>query len=76
MHHCNRNLLGLQVDVTTEVDAFAGREASFEFVLRNDSDVDRRDIEIRCLGGRRRWAASPARRASPSRSPSRWRGAA
>ena len=29
MHHCNRNLLGLQVDVTTEVDAFAGREASF-----------------------------------------------
>ena len=49
MHHCNRNLLGLQVDVTAEVDAFAGREASFEFVLRNDSSVDRRDIEIRCL---------------------------
>jgi len=49
MHHCNRNLLGLQVDVATEVDAFAGREASFEFVLRNDSNVDRRDVEIRCL---------------------------
>jgi uncharacterized protein (DUF58 family) len=49
MHHCNRNLLGLQVDVTTEVDAFAGREASFEFVLRNDSSVERRDVEIRCL---------------------------
>ena len=49
MHHCNRNLLGCQVDATTEVDAFAGREASFEFVLRNDSSVDRRDIEIRCL---------------------------
>jgi uncharacterized protein (DUF58 family) len=49
MHHCNRNLLGLQVDVTTEVDAFAGREASFEFVLRNDSNVERRDVEIRCL---------------------------
>jgi len=49
MHHCNRNLLGLEVDVTTEVDAFAGREASFEFVLRNDSTVERRDIEIRCL---------------------------
>jgi uncharacterized protein (DUF58 family) len=48
MHHCNRNLLGLQVDVTTEVDAFAGREASFEFVLRNDSNVDRRDVEICC----------------------------
>jgi uncharacterized protein (DUF58 family) len=50
MHHCNRNLLGLQVDVTTEVDAFAGREAAFEFVLKNDSNVDRRDVEIRCLG--------------------------
>jgi uncharacterized protein (DUF58 family) len=49
MHHCNRNLLGLQVDVTTEVDAFAGREASFEFVLRNDSNVERRDVEIRCM---------------------------
>jgi uncharacterized protein (DUF58 family) len=59
MHHCNRNLLGLQVDVTTEVDAFAGREASFEFVLKNDSDVDRRDVEIRCLtaGGIRSVAA-------------------
>jgi uncharacterized protein (DUF58 family) len=50
MHHCNRNLLGLQVDVTTEVDAFAGGEAGFEFVLKNDSNVDRRDVEIRCLG--------------------------
>jgi uncharacterized protein (DUF58 family) len=52
MHHCNRNLLGLRVDATTEVDAFAGREASFEFVLQNDSNVDRGDIEIRCLTGR------------------------
>ncbi len=49
MHHCNRNLLGLQVDVTTEVDAFAGHEANFEFVLRNDSNVERRDVEIRCM---------------------------
>jgi uncharacterized protein (DUF58 family) len=59
MHHCNRNLLGLQVDVTTEVDAFAGREAGFEFVLKNDSNVDRRDVEIRCLsaGGIRSVAA-------------------
>jgi uncharacterized protein (DUF58 family) len=48
MHHCNRNLLRLQVDVTPEADAFAGREASFEFVLRNDSNIDRRDVEIRC----------------------------
>jgi uncharacterized protein (DUF58 family) len=49
MHHCNRNLLSLQVDVTTEVDAFAGREASFEFVLRNDSNVARCDVEIHCM---------------------------
>jgi uncharacterized protein (DUF58 family) len=50
MHHCNRNMLRLCVDVTTEVDAFAGREAMFEFALRNDSSVDRRDIEVRCMG--------------------------
>jgi uncharacterized protein (DUF58 family) len=49
MHHCNRNLLRLSVDVTTEVDAFAGREAMFEFELRNSSNIDRRDIEVRCL---------------------------
>src|SRR6202050_2540406 len=48
MHHCHRNLLGLHVDVTTEADAFAGREASFEFVLQNDSNVDRCDVEIHC----------------------------
>ena len=51
MHHCNRNLLGLQVDVTTEVDAFAGREALLEFELRNGTGIERRDIEVRCLGG-------------------------
>ncbi len=48
MHHCNRNLLGLQVDAAAEVDAFAGRDADFTFVLRNDSKVDRCDVEIRC----------------------------
>jgi uncharacterized protein (DUF58 family) len=51
MHHCNRNMLGLQVDVSTVTDAFAGRDATFEFVLRNESKVDRRDVEIRCLTG-------------------------
>jgi uncharacterized protein (DUF58 family) len=51
MHHCNRNLLRLSVDVTPEVDAFAGSEALFEFALRNDSNMDRRDVEIRCLSG-------------------------
>ena len=50
MHHCNRNMLGLSVDATIEVDAFAGREAMLEFELRNGSGVDRRDIEVRCMG--------------------------
>jgi uncharacterized protein (DUF58 family) len=49
MHHCNRNLLGVVVDVSPEIDAFAGREAGMEFVLRNESNVDRPDVEIRVL---------------------------
>ncbi|MDB6086267.1 MAG: hypothetical protein JWN43_4148 [Gammaproteobacteria bacterium] len=48
MHHCHRNLLGLRVDATSEVDAFAGDGANFEFVLHNDARVERCDIEIRC----------------------------
>lgn len=48
MHHCNRNLLGLTVDAVAEADAFAGTDASFEFLLRNDSGIERCDIEIRC----------------------------
>jgi uncharacterized protein (DUF58 family) len=48
MHHCNRNLLRINVDATLEADAFAGSDARFEFVLRNDSKVERRDIEVRC----------------------------
>jgi len=49
MHHCNRNLLGLQVDAAIEADAFAGREAHLDFLLQNDSKVDRRDVEIICM---------------------------
>jgi len=49
MHHCNRNLLGVEVDATTQSDAFAGREAEFAFTLHNASSVERRDVEIRCL---------------------------
>ncbi len=49
MHHCNRNLLGLSVDASTEVDAVAGRQTTLRFVLRNASAVDRRDVEIRCF---------------------------
>ncbi len=51
MHHCNRNLLRLAVDATTEVDAFAGGDANFDFELFNDSNVDRGDIEIRAAHG-------------------------
>jgi uncharacterized protein (DUF58 family) len=51
MHHCHRNLLGLSLDVTAEVDAIAGETAGFDFVLRNDSTLERSDIEIRCGEG-------------------------
>jgi uncharacterized protein (DUF58 family) len=48
MHHCNRNLLGLGVDASAEADAFAGGHAEFRFALRNDSGLDRAEIEVRC----------------------------
>jgi uncharacterized protein (DUF58 family) len=48
MHHCHRNLLGLGVDVTADVDAFAGTDARFEFRLHNGAGIARCDIEIRC----------------------------
>lgn len=51
MHHCHRNLLGLGVDVTGEVDAFAGGYARFDFMLHNEAAVERCDIEIRCADG-------------------------
>lgn len=51
MHHCHRNLLGLTLDVTPEVDAIAGEAAGFDFILRNGSTVERSDIEIRCGDG-------------------------
>ena len=47
MHHCHRNLLGLTVDANVETDAHAGADASFCFMLRNESAVDRRDVEVR-----------------------------
>lgn len=48
MHHCHRNLLGLWVDAAGETDAFAGSPAELRFEIRNDSDIDRRDIEVGC----------------------------
>jgi uncharacterized protein (DUF58 family) len=48
MHHCHRNLLKLSVDVNLEADAVAGGDATFAFMLRNESRLDRWDIEIHC----------------------------
>jgi len=64
MHHCNRNLLALQVDVTPEVDALAGEDAGFEFALRNDSGVERRDVEV-CCAGAAAICSVPARSVEP-----------
>lgn len=51
MHHCHRNLLGLIVDVNLESDAFAGHSAVFDFMLRNDSRLERSDIQVSCAHG-------------------------
>ncbi len=48
MHHCHRNLLGIQVNLNPEVETFANSQARFDFVLSNSSPVDRHDIEIHC----------------------------
>ncbi len=48
MHHCNRNLLGIEVDAAAECDALAGGSAACEFALRNDSGLDRHDVEVHC----------------------------
>lgn len=47
MHHCHRNLLGLEVDVNLESDAIEGSYAHFEFLLGNATGLDRLDIEVR-----------------------------
>ncbi len=52
MHHCHRNLLGLQVDVDPQADGFAGGSAAIGFVLQNDSAGARHDIELGCDGAR------------------------
>jgi uncharacterized protein (DUF58 family) len=61
MHHCHRNLLALGVDATLEVDAFAGGDAAFCFMLRNDSALDRCDIEVRVDTGNGTGAAEATR---------------
>jgi uncharacterized protein (DUF58 family) len=50
MHHCHRNLLNLSVDAQTETDAITGTDARFQFRLRNESALERRDIEIHAAG--------------------------
>ena len=46
MHHCHRNLSGLSVDVNLESDAFAGADAVFHFMLRNESSLERSGLEV------------------------------
>jgi uncharacterized protein (DUF58 family) len=46
MHHCHRNLSGLSVDVNLESDAFAGADAVFYFLLRNESSLERSGLEV------------------------------
>lgn len=50
MHHCHRNLLTLIVDARATEDGFAGGETQLHFALRNDSRVNRYDVQILCRG--------------------------
>jgi uncharacterized protein (DUF58 family) len=50
MHHCHRNLSGLSVDVNLESDAFAGADAIFYFMLRNESSLERSGLEVSLEG--------------------------
>jgi uncharacterized protein (DUF58 family) len=52
MHHCHRNLSGLSVDVNLESDAFAGAEAMFHFMLRNESSLERSGLEVALEGAK------------------------
>jgi len=63
MHHCHRNLLGLTVDVKVEVDAFAGADAIFYFMLRNESSLERSGLEVALEGEKssRATASVPAK---------------
>jgi uncharacterized protein (DUF58 family) len=48
MHHCHRNLLGLQLDAALTSDTMAGASAVHDFALKNPARLPRFDIEI-CL---------------------------
>ena len=63
MHHCHRNLSGLSVDVNLESDAFAGVDAVFYFMLRNESSLERSGLEVSLEGEQpaRATASVPAR---------------
>jgi uncharacterized protein (DUF58 family) len=63
MHHCHRNLSGLSVDVNLESDAFAGADAVFHFMLRNESSLERGGLEVSLEGEKpaRATASVPAR---------------
>jgi uncharacterized protein (DUF58 family) len=47
MHHCHRNLLGLQIDAALASDSLAGRSAAHDFSIKNHSRLSHFDIDIR-----------------------------
>jgi uncharacterized protein (DUF58 family) len=46
MHHCHRNLLGLQARFAGARPVFAGESAAFRIALANDAHHDRYEIEV------------------------------
>ena len=54
MHHCHRNLLGLSRGrEPPRPTRSRARDAAFDFMLRNESALDRCDVEIRCSAASR-----------------------
>jgi uncharacterized protein (DUF58 family) len=54
MHYCQRNLLGLRLDVQGETDSFVRSAAPLLFHAVNESKLARFEIEIRCGPSARR----------------------
>lgn len=46
MHHCHRNLLGLQIDASAPADVFAGEHALFRLSLRNPGRLPRYALRV------------------------------
>ncbi|MFK8031154.1 MAG: DUF58 domain-containing protein [Gammaproteobacteria bacterium] len=52
MHHCHRNILGLQVMFDSPEPVFAGQNACINVILFNDSQNDRSDLVARIAHGK------------------------